>query len=65
MNMKHIDKENARKQMQQEAMCRQYTNKNKVAIEFSRMREHEHSTSRTFVRMLRRTIKRQDKVHYE
>ena len=30
MSMK-IDKENARKQTQQEPMCRQYTNKNKVA----------------------------------
>ena len=28
-----------------------YTNKNKVAIEFSRRRKHEHSTSTTFVRL--------------
>ena len=29
------------KRTQQESMCTQYTNKNKVAIEFSRKREHE------------------------
>ena len=33
-------------------MCTNYTHKNKVAIELSRKRENEHSTSR----------KRQDKV---
>ena len=46
--MKEIDKENA---TQQEAMCTQYKNKNKVAIEFSRKQELEHSFSRTFVRL--------------
>ena len=30
----------------------QYTNKNEAAIEFSRRREHERSTSRTFVRLI-------------
>ena len=37
---------------QQQAMCTQYTNNNEVAIELSRKREHEHSTSRTFVRLI-------------
>ena len=32
-------------------MCTQYTNKNEVPIEFSRNREHERFTSRTFVRL--------------
>ena len=36
-----------RKRTQQE--CTLYTNKNEVAIEFSRRREHERSTSKTFV----------------
>ena len=29
--------------------CRLYTNKNEVAVEFSKRREHELSTPRTFV----------------
>ena len=33
-------------------MCTQYTNKNEVAIDFSRRREHERSTSRRFVRLI-------------
>ena len=32
-------------------MCTQYTNKNEVAIELSRKREHERYTSKTFVRL--------------
>ena len=40
-----------RKQTQQEAMCTQYTNKNEVATESSRKREHERFTLRTFVRL--------------
>ena len=38
--MKEIDNENV-----------QYTNKSEVAIEFSRKRAHEHSTSRIFIRL--------------
>ena len=37
--------------MQQEVMCAQYTNKNEIAVKFSRRREHEYSTSRTFVKL--------------
>ena len=52
-----------RKRSQQEAMCAQYTKKKyKVAIEFSRKREQEHSTSRTFVRLLRSSRKSLDKA---
>ena len=46
-------------------MYTQYTNKNEVTIEFSRKREHEHSASRTFVSLLYRAIKRQDKADDE
>ena len=52
MSIKEIDNENA---IQPEARCKQYTNKNAVAIEFSRKREHEHSISRTFVRLFENT----------
>ena len=34
---------------QQQALCTQYTNNNVVAIEFSRRRKLEHSSSRTFI----------------
>ena len=43
-------------------MCTQYTNKIEVAIEFSKKHDYEHSISRTFVRLFRRTIKRQNKA---
>ena len=49
--MKQIDKENATYRTQQEAMCTQNTNKNKVAMDFSRKREYEHAISRTLVRL--------------
>ena len=37
--------------MQQQAMWKKYTNKNEVAIAFSRKREHEHYISGMFVRL--------------
>ena len=47
MRVKEIDKyANA-----QATMCTQYTTNNAVALDFSREREHEPSTSRTFVRL--------------
>ena len=39
------------KRTPQEVMRTQYTNKNEVAIEYSRKREHECCTSRTFVKL--------------
>ena len=50
--------------MRQEVMCTEYATINEVAIEFSRKREHEHSSSRTFVTLCR-TIKGQDKANDE
>ena len=46
----------------QTTMYTQYTNNNVVAIEFSTKREHEHSTSRMFVRLFVKDYKKQDKV---
>ena len=46
----------------QQALCTQYTKNNVVAINFSRKREHVHSTSTTFVWLLCKTIKSQDKT---
>ena len=54
-----------RKRTQQKTMCTQYINKNEDAIKFSRKREHEHSTSRKFVRLLYSIIKMQDKIDDE
>ena len=50
-----------RKQTQQEVMFTQYTHKNEVAIEPSRKREQERSTSRTFVRLFVLGYKRERK----
>ena len=47
MSMKEIVNESTHKQMQQE--CTLYTNKNEIAVEFSKSRELEHFTSTTFV----------------
>ena len=60
MSMKEIDNE-----MQQGAMCTQYTINHVDAVEFPRKRKHEHSTSRTFIRLLRRITKRQDNADDE